>query len=299
MLGEDAKMQQRWKKATKTCAVSDLTYDKLKSLVYSGMPMKYRTELWTQWALQKSIPASMENLQTLASDVAIRDIVKDVPRTQPAWFEDTQLSCLQRVLEAYAGWNPDIGYCQGMNFMAAVFVSLGFSDAESFIGLSYLVEEMCPEFHNAELSGFHRDAAVLDKLVQHFLPSVHEELAEIGIPISLLAMDHLISLGSRNWPLASTVRLWDVIFMEGSRAIFASFLALLELYIPVGRHGGILNRAARDDMSVASDVMDSFKRESSRGVSNHMDAVMKRVQRYVRMIPEAWVVDLRESVNDV
>jgi hypothetical protein len=252
-----------------------------------------------EWAMRRwtTPAASIEKLQSHASDKATQDIAKDVPRTQPMHFEDAQVLCLQRVLQAYAGCNPDIGYCQGMNFMAAVFVNLGLSDAESLIGLSFLVEEICPGLHDADLGGFHRDMAVLEKLVQHFLPSVHEELADIGVPISLLAMDHFIALGSRNWPLVSVLRLWDVIFMEGSPAVFGSFLVLLEFYIPVGRCDRILTKVSPDDTSLVPDEIDSFKRDSSKGVVKQMDAIMRRVRTFVELISEAWVADLRESVG--
>lgn len=299
-LAEEARMQQRWSEATKTCSVIDLHVDDLKQLVYSGMPMKYRTYLWREWGLNRSISlADMEKLSNFASVTSISDIVQDVPRTQPMSFKDAQVVCLQRVLQAYAGWNPTIGYCQGMNFMAAVFVGLGFSDVEAFTGLTFLVEEICVGFHRDDLSGFHRDSVVLEKLVARFLPSVHEELASIGVPISLLAIDHFMTLGSRNWPLASVVRLWDVIFMEGSPAMFGSFLALLELYIPVGNGSRKLGTNASDDMLTVPDVMDIFKRDSSRGVTQELDVIMTRVRRYVQLIPEAWVAELRESVAGI
>ena len=46
-----------------------------------------------------------------------------------------------------------------------------------------------------------------------------------------IALDHFITLTAKNWPMAPLLRLWDLILTEGIPAVFASFLALLELYV--------------------------------------------------------------------
>jgi hypothetical protein len=48
-------------------------------------------------------------------------VERDVARTFPthSYFrEDEARAALTRVLSAYAVWNPSLGYCQSMNFIA-------------------------------------------------------------------------------------------------------------------------------------------------------------------------------------
>jgi hypothetical protein len=299
---EDADMQERWLQASQGRSVIDIPAAELRNrqLVYSGVPMKYRLQLWAAWTSNKGSPAvEMAKLQSLASDRAIREIAQDLPRTQPSWFDDAQMLSLQDVLLAYAGSNPTIGYCQGMNFIVATFIALGFGDAETFDGLKFLMEDICPDCHASDLGGFHRDARVLDKLVQKFLPSMHADFLEIGVFIDLLAVDHFMSLTSRNWPLASTVRLWDVILLEGAPALFASFLALLELYMPIGKvtNNDLPASVAPDGHITASDAMAYFKEQSIRGVTDEIDVVMGRTRKYAQLISENDITRLRDDMS--
>merc|ERR1712194_121148 len=101
---------------------------------------------------------------------------------------------------------------------------------DAFLCLRYMVEEVCPDYHGVSLGGYFRDAAVLDALVSQLLPEIHLELMELDIPFDMLITDHLLTLSARTWPLQAVARLWDIILMEGSPALWASFLALLQVY---------------------------------------------------------------------
>ena len=58
-------------------------------------------------------------------------IVIDVPRTFPdiKSFDEEQQQRLKRVLNAYAGSNPEIGYCQGMNYVAGLLLLVSDNEA--------------------------------------------------------------------------------------------------------------------------------------------------------------------------
>ena len=48
---------------------------------------------------------------------------------------------IQRVLLAYAAFDPEVNYCQGMNFLAALLLIWMPSEAEAFGGLVVLMQE--------------------------------------------------------------------------------------------------------------------------------------------------------------
>merc|ERR1712185_22979 len=91
-------------------------------------------------------------------------------------------------------------------------------------------EQICHDYHKPGLPGYIRDTAVLGALVHLHLPEVHLKMEAADVPVLALALDHFITLTAKNWPIGAAVRLWDLIFLEGTPAVFGSFLALLELY---------------------------------------------------------------------
>jgi hypothetical protein len=165
------------------------------------------------------------------------------------------------------------------------------------------MEEICPGYHTTDLRGYRRDSLVLEQLVQLFLPTMYAKLREAHVSVQCVATDHFISLASREWPLDSTVRLWDVIFMEGVAALFGSFVALLDLYMPNGPFDS-------DDAAVAKranccgytgtafNLMKSFKQESLCGVSNDFETVMALTRYYTEKIPDSLIAHLRENADE-
>lgn len=66
-------------------------------------------------------------MQQAASMPKNIEVERDVARTFPthSYFrEEEARASLTRVLSAYAVWNPSLGYCQSMNFIAVCFYPL-------------------------------------------------------------------------------------------------------------------------------------------------------------------------------
>lgn len=90
-----------------------------------------RGMLWRLWArtddYRARLPANLYS-HLIAFDFTVFDsmISKDINRTFPehALFTESghMRGALFNVLRAYALYNPDVGYCQGMGFMAGMLV---------------------------------------------------------------------------------------------------------------------------------------------------------------------------------
>ena len=103
---------------------------RLKAALLHGIPPALRPQAWlsfsgcTEW--MRRHPMVYDQLCTRvarggsgAPDVGVQDqIEKDLRRTEAGTSGD-QLEALRRVLQAFASFNPSIGYVQGMNFIAA------------------------------------------------------------------------------------------------------------------------------------------------------------------------------------
>merc|ERR1740139_499724 len=129
------------------------------------MPLKHRQALWREEWCAAACEADVDALQTpLPADVA-KTIEADICRTQPQWLSEEHQTTLRRVLRAYAASHPDVGYCQGMNNIAAVFILLGFDETLTLNGFSTLLQSCCPGYHDWDLGGFLLDVQVLDRLL--------------------------------------------------------------------------------------------------------------------------------------
>ena len=100
--------------------------------LYTGIPEQYRGLIWTKildidTARSKNPNNFYSKLCQIPNEDASRDIKKDVDRTMNElglWDED--LFCgnnkLYNVLIAYANYDNEVGYVQGMNYITALLI---------------------------------------------------------------------------------------------------------------------------------------------------------------------------------
>lgn len=75
----------------------------------------------------------------------IRNVLQDVPRTFPhnAWVASAEgQASLRRVLVAFSVHKPDVGYCQSMNYIAAMLLlCLELSEERAFWVMVALIDD--------------------------------------------------------------------------------------------------------------------------------------------------------------
>merc|ERR1712151_1019631 len=117
---------------------SEMPTDDARALMRRGVPPKHRHDLWLVWFVSPGL-GDIEQLQAAAAEEAVKQIDLDIPRTNPGWLQDRNRVTLGRVLRAYAAHKPEVGYCQGMNFIVMIFIILGFEENIILQGLRYLL----------------------------------------------------------------------------------------------------------------------------------------------------------------
>ena len=161
---------------------------------------------------------------------AREQITKDLPRTFPAHplLDGVGRDALRRVLCAYARHNPSVGYCQGMNFIAALLLLLMEEEA-AFWCLSSVCEDVVPGYFTNSMLASAVDQAVLQRLVEEKFPRVEAALKRGGAPIAAVAASWFLTLYVNHLPWESALRVWDVLLFERTRAVlFQTALALVE-----------------------------------------------------------------------
>ena len=161
---------------------------------------------------------------------------------------------LRRVLRAYSVHDPSVGYCQGMNFIAAMFiaithqedddedddkdekggeaaVSIKRQEEEAFWLLVTVMNEApfkCRELFGEGMSGAHRVLYVAEKLIGQFLPKLSKHLEKEHIHITMFATQWLLTLYTSSFPFELVTRVWDCFLAEGWKIIYRVMLAILD-----------------------------------------------------------------------
>jgi len=131
-------------------------------------------------------------------------------------------------LKAYALYDPEVGYCQGLAFIVATLL-LNMPDEEAFCILirlmySYGLRSMfLPEMPGLQLRLFQ-----FDRLVEELLPVLHIHFVRQGIKSSMYCSQWFLTMFSYRFPLDIVFRIFDNVFASGVEAIFGFSIVLLQ-----------------------------------------------------------------------
>ncbi|KAJ6338718.1 hypothetical protein OIU76_008223 [Salix suchowensis] len=175
------------------------------------------------------------SLKSLVQDMLSEDIELgwDLPRTFPGhpWL-DTQEghAALRRVLVAYSFRDSDVGYCQGLNYVAALLLLVMKTEEDAFWMLAVLLENvLANDCYTNNLSGCHVEQRVFQDLLVKKCPRIAVHLEELEFDVSLVATEWFLCLFSKSLPSETTLRVWDVLFYEGAKVLFHVALAIFKV----------------------------------------------------------------------
>ncbi|KAI2617704.1 RabGAP/TBC [Hypomontagnella submonticulosa] len=260
--------------------------NKTKRFVRKGIPPDWRGAAWFYYAGGPAVVAKHAGLydsllKQKAKDVDIEAIERDLHRTFPdnVKFRSSQsptasgdvgqqtpakdgddarkteekpmISSLRRVLHAFAIYNPRIGYCQSLNFLAGLLLLFVETEEQAFWLLNIITRVYLPGTHETSLEGANVDLGVLMSSLREAMPNVwakiggeldgtdvawskgwrHRHKAETTRlpPITLCMTAWFMSCFIGTLPIESTLRVWDVFFYEGSKTLFRIALAIFKL----------------------------------------------------------------------
>ncbi|XP_071736715.1 uncharacterized protein [Rutidosis leptorrhynchoides] len=213
----------------------------LKKLIRKGIPPSLRPKVWFSLsgaAKKKStVPDSYyDDLIAAVEDKvtpATKQIDHDLPRTFPGhpWLDTPEgHAAVRRVLVGYSFRDSDVGYCQGLNYVAALLLLVMKTEEEAFWMLAVLLENvLVNDCYTDNLSGCHVEQRVFKDLLTKKCPRLSAHLEAIGFDVSLVATEWFLCLFSKSLPSETTMRVWDVLFYEGAKILFNVALAIFKI----------------------------------------------------------------------
>ncbi|KAI2611942.1 RabGAP/TBC [Hypoxylon sp. NC1633] len=260
--------------------------NKTKRFIRKGIPPDWRGAAWFYYAGGPAIVAKHAGLydsllKQKAKDVDVEAIERDLHRTFPdnVKFRSSQsptatdtgsqqtakvgesahkvkerpmISSLRRVLHAFAIYNPRIGYCQSLNFLAGLLLLFVQTEEQVFWLLNIITRVYLPGTHETSLEGANVDLGVLMSSLRDAMPNVwakiggeldgtdamwtkswkhrHNKIESTRLPpITLCMTAWFMSCFIGTLPIETTLRVWDVFFYEGSKTLFRIALAVFKL----------------------------------------------------------------------
>ncbi|XP_053335431.1 TBC1 domain family member 2B [Clarias gariepinus] len=215
----------------------------LKALIRNGVPHAHRSKVWS-WCVNVHVkkirecqkPDYYESLLCTARNKpnpASKQIELDLLRTLPnnkhyASPSADGIQKLRNVLLAFAWRNPDIGYCQGLNRLAAIAL-LYLEQEEAFWCLITIVEVFMPrDYYTKTLLGSQVDQRVFKDLMSEKLPRLHAHFEQYKVDFSLITFNWFLVVFVDSVVSDILFKIWDAFLYEGPKIIFRFALALFK-----------------------------------------------------------------------
>uniref|UniRef100_A0A452SIR6 TBC1 domain family member 1 n=1 Tax=Ursus americanus TaxID=9643 RepID=A0A452SIR6_URSAM len=213
-----------------------------------GVPRHLRGEIWKflaeQYRLQHQFPSKQQPKDTPYKELLKRltsqqhAILIDLGRTFPthpyfsAQLGAGQLS-LYNILKAYSLLDQEVGYCQGLSFVAGILL-LHMGEEEAFNMLKFLMFEMgLRKQYRPDMIILQIQMYQLSRLLHDYHRDLYNHLEEHEIGPSLYAAPWFLTVFASQFPLGFVARVFDMIFLQGSEVIFKVALSLLGSHKPL------------------------------------------------------------------
>ncbi|XP_023781146.1 TBC1 domain family member 1 isoform X5 [Cyanistes caeruleus] len=239
-----------WEKMLSTPGRSKIKFDveKIHAAVGQGVPRHHRGEIWKflaeQYHLKHQFPSKQQPKDTPYKELLKQltsqqhAILIDLGRTFPthpyfsAQLGAGQLS-LYNILKAYSLLDQEVGYCQGLSFVAGVLL-LHMSEEDAFKMLKFLMFDMgLRKQYRPDMTILQIQMYQLSRLLHDYHRDLYNHLEEHEIGPSLYAAPWFLTMFASQFPLGFVSRVFDMLFLQGSEAIFKVALSLLGSHKPL------------------------------------------------------------------
>uniref|UniRef100_A0A1A7Z1Y5 TBC1 domain family member 4 n=2 Tax=Iconisemion striatum TaxID=60296 RepID=A0A1A7Z1Y5_9TELE len=236
--------QALWEK--KVTAPGRTTNPQDKEEIYralcQGVPKSRRGEVWLFLSHQHRLHHRLPQRQQ-APDTPYQDLLKQLTAQQHAILVDLgrtfpthqyfsaqlgagQLS-LYNLLKAYSLLDTEVGYCQGVSFVAGILL-LHMSEEQAFDTLKFLMYDLgIRRQYRPDMVSLQIQMYQLSRLLHDYHRDLYTHFEEHEICPSLYAAPWFLTLFASQFPLGFVSRIFDFVLVQGTEVIFKVALCLL------------------------------------------------------------------------
>ncbi|GCC23936.1 TBC1 domain family member 4 isoform X2 [Chiloscyllium punctatum] len=216
--------------------------EKVHAALSQGVPKARRGEIWQflaeQYRLRHRLPEKQQ-----PADISYKELLKqlttqqhailvDLGRTFPthAYFSAQlgagQLS-LFNLLKAYSLLDKEVGYCQGISFVAGVLL-LHTSEEQAFEMLKFLMYDLgFRKQYRPDMMSLQIQMYQLSRLLHDYHRDLYNHLEDNEVSPSLYAAPWFLTFFASQFPLGFVARVFDIMFLQGTEVIFKVALSLM------------------------------------------------------------------------
>ncbi|XP_033936754.1 TBC1 domain family member 1 isoform X2 [Pseudochaenichthys georgianus] len=239
-----------WEKMLGTPGRAKVKFDSdtIHAAVAQGVPRQHRGEIWKflseQYLLRQTVPsrppANHTPYKELLKQLTTQQhaILIDLGRTFPThpYFQAQlgagQLS-LYNLLKAYSLLDPEVGYCQGLSFIAGVLL-LHLGEEDAFYMLKFLMYDVgLRKQYRPDMIILQIQMYQLSRLLHDYHRDLYSHLEQQEIGPSLYATPWFLTAFASHFPLGFVARVFDMLFLQGSEVIFKVAMSLLGSHKPL------------------------------------------------------------------
>ncbi|XP_046369394.2 TBC1 domain family member 1-like isoform X2 [Haliotis rufescens] len=220
-----------------------IAQDKLLGCVKKGVPRSLRGDIWKLLGEQQHLHNASCLLQLPRHHLAYCNLLKqltthqhailiDLGRTFPSHpYFATQLGPGQlelfNILKAYSLMDQDVGYCQGLSFVAGILI-MHLEECQAFEILKFLMFELgLRQQYRPNMMALQIKLYQLTRLLHDHHKDLYNHFETHEIAPTLYAAPWFLTLFASQFPLGFVARVFDMIFIQGTDALFKVALVLL------------------------------------------------------------------------
>lgn len=208
----------------------------LVKLARQGIPEALRGEVWQRLSNCDNSQDMMDKYRILITKESPCEsvILRDINRTFPAhdFFKEAGglgQDSLYRISKAYAVFDEEVGYCQGLSFLVASLL-LHMPEEQAFCVLVKLMYDYgLRDLYKDRFDNLHMRFYQLNRLLEDQLPELYKHFCDRGVETHMFAAQWFLTLFTARFPLYLVFHILDVFLLQGLDTIFQVALALLTL----------------------------------------------------------------------
>jgi len=225
------RLQNRRDKLATDAKWTDMKHSALKALLRKGLSPEHRPEVW--WDVlgcearkQVRPGAYLEYLKDSPPPRTLEEIERDLHRTFPNHKKFSSSSAdgrskLRNILRAFACHSPQVRYCQGLNYIAGMFIIVYDDEESAFWAMVCSIERLGVDGYYMEgMTLLRVDIQVLQELMFKKSPKVAKRLHDSDVDLMSISSEWFITWFAKSLPPETTLRVWDTLFFEGYKVLF-------------------------------------------------------------------------------